>query len=373
MISKLKIENFKCFSSPTEIELSGLTACVGMNSMGKSSFIQALLLLRQAYEVITKFRGTRRKSFEIFLNDRYALQLGTFDQVMSSTDADSIIIQADDVVFNLKQSSSNQSLTFQINEKLETIESNMSIFSSDFYYLNAERIGPRNYQAMESNSQLNCGFFGEQTYFFLSQNNSMTISSKRCFPNDEGKNVKKLDKQLEYWLNFIVPGVEIHISEDSSMRLSQVKIGQPQFDTGLQSPYNFGFGISYVLPIIATGLAATNGSMVIFENPEAHLHPAGQSRIGQFLACIANDGLQVVVETHSEHVINGIRLYSLKNNMDPKSICINYFNYSEGSKEYRIKRIKLNEQMKILEWPDGFFDQEEKDLKELRLTRGRQQ
>ena len=128
-----------------------------------------------------------------------------------------------------------------------------------------------------------------------------------------------------------------------------------------------GFGISYLLPVIVTGLLAEPGSMLIVENPEAHLHPGGQSRIGQFLAQIAFAGVKVVVETHSEHVLNGMRVYSLKNKIAPERICINYFSINDRIPG--IERIPLNDRMDILKWPEGFFDQEEKDLAELRMLR----
>lgn len=109
--------------------------------------------------------------------------------------------------------------------------------------------------------------------------------------------------------------------------------------------------------------------MLIVENPEAHLHPAGQSRIGFFLAMMAKAGVQVVLETHSEHVINGIRIAALKLGMDTQDICINFFSidYAEGM--HKVERIKMNDRMDVLEWPEGFLDQEEQDLRTLRKLR----
>ncbi|MGH3693299.1 MAG: AAA family ATPase [Pseudonocardiaceae bacterium] len=71
---------------------------------------------------------------------------------------------------------------------------------------------------------------------------------------------------------------------------------------------NIGFGFSYALPVIIAGLLAPGGGLLLVENPEAHLHPAGQSRLGRFLARIAGSGVQVVLETHSDHILNGVRL-----------------------------------------------------------------
>ena len=77
-------------------------------------------------------------------------------------------------------------------------------------------------------------------------------------------------------------------------------------------PTNMGFGVSYALPVITAGLLAPAGSLLVVENPEAHLHPAGQSRVGRFLAHLAASGVQVVAETHSDHVLNGVRLAAVE-------------------------------------------------------------
>lgn len=70
---------------------------------------------------------------------------------------------------------------------------------------------------------------------------------------------------------------------------------------------NVGFGISYVLPIVLALVKAKKGELIILENPEAHLHPRGQRKMGELIARAAQGGVQVIVETHSDHILNGIR------------------------------------------------------------------
>ncbi|KLU73797.1 MAG: hypothetical protein RHS_0272 [Robinsoniella sp. RHS] len=370
MIKKLLIQNFKCFSEKTEIELSKLTANVGMNSVGKSSLIQALLIIRQIYDIMERYDGYPINEFYIDLNKEYALQLGDSEQIMSSHDTDIVCIQVDDIKFELKKNKKdNGSLFLQTEYTLDQLMEHDSIFLVQFGYLNAERLGPRNYQKMGNIDGRFCGFHGEYTFDVINKNQMKSISKKRKFGFDEKKQIDRLEKQVEYWLSYIVPGVEVNFSNEQTMRLTQMQVSQPLMDTGFQSPNNFGFGISYVLPIIVMGLLMKEGAMLIVENPEAHLHPSGQSRIGYFLSQIAADNVQVIIETHSEHVINGIRIHSLKNQIKPSDICINYFSFIEQS--HTVNRICLNERMDIERWPDGFFDQEEKDLKELRKLRAK--
>ena len=84
-------------------------------------------------------------------------------------------------------------------------------------------------------------------------------------------------------------------------------------------------------------------------------------------------GLQVIVETHSEHVLNGIRIAALKNAMKPEDISVNFFSVdsNERNKNHKVENIGLNERMDLETWPEGFLDQEEEDLRTLRELRRR--
>ena len=370
MFKLLSIENFKCFSGITSISLSNLTVCTGMNSVGKSTLIQALLLIKQSHESLDSC-----KDLNVLLNTE-ALKLGSTNQIMLT---DKMVLYLDGEWIEYSSGEDKLSLTI---ERISTSDSLIdlnedaldtdyvglySIVETEFYYLNAERLGPRNYQEMKSHDILHCGYHGEYTFDVIEKNPLYSVSENRKYKGDSDKRVSDLNKQIDYWMSYIVNGVEVNFSSDISTQLSQMKVRQAALDTPFNSPYNFGFGISYVLPIIVTGLIANANSIFIVENPEAHLHPAGQSRIGEFLAQMANDNLQIVIETHSEHVINGIRKFALKNKMAPEDICINYFNIELG--KHTVSRLPLNERMDILYWPEGFFDQESKDLRELRELR----
>lgn len=372
MIDQLTIENFKCFTSKKNIDLAKITACVGMNSVGKSSLIQAVLLLRQAYEILQKYIGTNQTEFVIPINQKYALNLGETNQIISAKESEKISLTVNNIALSFGEGANGASLVFNKSKMSERLLKS-NIFHNEFYYLNAERIGPRNYQNMENYADnegySTCGCHGEYTFDVVENYGRFAVSEGRLFAKDKNK-VNKLEKQLEYWLSYIVPGIEIKFSSDHTMRLSQMKVRQTSFDTNFESPYNFGFGISYVLPIIVTGLLAAQNSIFIVENPEAHLHPSGQSRIGRFLSQIAADGVQVIIETHSEHVINGIRINALQNEIPSKNVCINYFSIDDKG-NHHIEHIQLNDRMDIMKWPTGFFDQEEQDLQELRHLRSK--
>jgi predicted ATPase len=104
---------------------------------------------------------------------------------------------------------------------------------------------------------------------------------------------------------------------------------------------------------------------MIVENPEAHLHPSAQSRIGQFLAKVASTGVKVIVETHSDHVVNGIQVAVAGREINPAGITVNFFNQTENSRQPDLKSISVHEKGELSSWPKGFFDQTQIDFAEL--------
>jgi predicted ATPase len=131
-------------------------------------------------------------------------------------------------------------------------------------------------------------------------------------------------------------------------------------------PPNMGFGVSYALPIIVAGILATSGTLLVVENPEAHLHPAGQSRMGRFLGRVAGAGAQVIVETHSDHVVNGIRLATVEDHTIGTDAIVVYFFDDENP-----VTIEVTEKGGLTKWPPGFFDQLEDDLGRLARVKQR--
>ena len=132
-----------------------------------------------------------------------------------------------------------------------------------------------------------------------------------------------------------------------------------------------GFGVSYALPIVLAGLTARRGGLIVVENPEAHLHPAGQSRMGVFLAWLASRGVQVVVETHSDHILNGVRrAIGEYRFLDHDSAIAHYFDSAESDIP-SIHRLDFTSIGGISHWPRGFFDQYQIDVASLGRVRRR--
>jgi predicted ATPase len=364
----LYIKNFKCFKEQ-DIALKPLTVLAGANSVGKSTTVQALLLLKAAEDTLLK------KETTIALNKPFFLNLGAFkDIVYRNAEKDEIIINVKDNVdypniidkpyIELSISEKNDSPNLlNIDFYSQQYEINAGVYKSkwkDFYYLNAERIGPRT--SYQGGASTFIGYQGENSIFVLDNIKDKTLkkSDIRIFDN---QNVETFIRQTELWLQYITS------VEDSILTkvIHNVSIGFISYKENI--PTNVGFGISYVLPIILNGLLAEKGSMFIVENPEAHLHPSGQSRIGQFLARVAASGVQVIVETHSEHVINGMRIAAINDVISNEDVIINFFSKKGNNEQPNVDKIGINEMGDLTKFPYGFFDQAIHDTTSIIKTR----
>lgn len=366
MIKSLKLKNFKPFAEQL-LTLRNLTVLSGLNSTGKSSVLQSLLLLRQSYQQ------------NLLLNTGLALNsdlvsIGTAQDALFESAIEKLIsfeiIWKDGKQgqwrFNYYDSEAD---IIEIDKSLSSINGDVyqsNLFNDQFHYLQAERIGPRPYYPrsdFQVRQHRQLGSRGEYTAHFLLLNTLREIpNSKLCHSDARSNN---LQDQVEAWMGEISPGTRINITENVSMDVIVLR-----YSYGLSNLYrstNVGFGITYTLPILVALLASEPGTLILLENPEAHLHPKGQSKLGRLLALAASCGVQILVETHSDHILNGIRVTVRKEQLDPDDFQLHYFQ-RELKRDQAITEVispRIDKHGRIDKWPDGFFDQAEQDLLEL--------
>lgn len=179
-------------------------------------------------------------------------------------------------------------------------------------------------------------------------------------------------QQTIYWEQKISPNVTIDVNTGHDGSTYTISYG---FDgeNGNIKPIrdlraeNIGFGISYTLPIIVALLSAKPGALILLENPEAHLHPAGQAELAKLIAKVARNGVQVITETHSDHIINGIQLackeftHNEEKGIDNKHVKMYYF-YNKEKHASTVEEVVINNDGSLKQQPKGFFDQAENDL-----------
>lgn len=364
MIKLLQLINYKIFEHQS-LELRALTLLSGLNSTGKSSVLQSLLLLRQSYQQ------------ELLSKIGLALN-GELVNIGTAQDAVCERAKEDYLGFKIVSDTLGEGLwhfSYDIDRKdadLLPLIPNVpvsekiyesSLFGKNFHYLQAERLGPRPFYDISDYQVKRLGQLGtrgEYTAHFLATKQDEEIPNKKLTHPMAKSNT--LSSQVEGWMREVSPGTRIKINSNSDMGL----MGLQYFygDSNPRRATNVGFGISYTLPIIVAVLASQPGALILIENPEAHLHPKGQAKMGELFALAASCGIQVVIETHSDHVLNGIRLAIHGGKISPNDVQLHYFlnQEKEGQAVTEVISPRIDRNGRIDKWPDGFFDEWEKSL-----------
>ena len=382
MINKIILEHFKCFKK-LQLQLAPLTMLSGTNATGKSTTLQALALLYQtiaenewsktlllngdlatlgtASDVIDKITGRRKFSIGLQTDivdcrwlmeaeDRFALSVpikqimwreaDTWEQVTTEVENEKVFIR------NL--------LPVEIFYESEYAEEFiMSI--ARLTYITADRFGPHETYSVGSPTQhLTVGPKGERTPWFLEH-----FADQKPIPGllrDDAP--PQLKRQTEAWMRHFFPGTTFNIQPIRNTNLVTMGI-RTNNATDFHRPQNVGYGLTHTLPILAACLGAKLGDLILIENPESHLHPSGQAEMGEFLAKCASAGLQIILETHSDHVLNGIRRAVKKQVIKSDDVTLHFF--QSRQKESQVITPLINENGDLSEWPENFFDQFDKD------------
>jgi predicted ATPase len=384
VISEYRVSGYKSLRD-ISLQPARLNVLVGGNACGKSSLLQVLLLLRQS-ALQGPVVSTLQLSGGLF-------EAGTARDVLRSESRSGIhvAIGADgfrsEALFALpsRHERGVRELTaggdtFQLPAALAD-ESGES-----FAYLNAERVGPRvTYQLPRPRDMLSgpVGAHGELTTAFLArcqqtnrlahsdwyallQQLAMVMPEDLILDDGSRKNLARVDLATKQVLSWIIPGIDFEATEQSVTDSAQLTfVRDPTKTRTTVRPTHMGFGVTYTLPVIAAVIAMKPSSLVLVENPEAHLHPSSQSRIGTFLGLAASAGTQIFAETHSDHVVNGIRLavkYGLIAAADVKFF---FFRRLAEDDSSLVTEITMSDQGHLNSWPEGFFDQIERDLAQM--------
>lgn len=377
MINYITLKNFKAFQEAS-IELGNLTLFTGVNGVGKSSFIQSLLLLRQSHK-------SRLLPNQVTLANDY-LQLGKSQDVFNiyASSDDFLVISLDTTSGKIETNiQSELSKTFlQVNSHLPTLWNDVekeSLFNNAFQYLYAEREAPKENFPVDQYSveeQRSIGNKGQFTAHFIAKYSGEKVKCPSLI--DKSAISDTLLAQIDVWLSKISKGIRLipKLYEDLGIARLSYQFSDNDDLTPEFSPNNVGFGFTYALPVITALLASKPGDLIIIENPESHLHPKGQSQMGEMLALAAQDGVQVIIETHSDHVLNGIRVATKRfhenseevkigKGIDANKIKIYFFERQTEKHNTQIVPIKVDKKGRLSSWPKAFFDEWNNMLDEL--------
>lgn len=378
MIQEFRLENFKSHRN-TVIDMKNLTILTGINGCGKTSVVHALLLLRQSYlkgrladgldlnkplcsigianDALYRLAANGVIAFELSLHDKRVLRF-EFDASEGLTDS-----------YIKKCHYNEMAADFAQLAKLP-------LFNNEFQYVSAARWGgrssfPKETYSVETQKQISLDEGqGELVAHFLFKYGGDLIHDY----TDEGIEYSTLISQVVYWERKISPNIFIDVEPGRNHDSFSIKYGFEGADADERpinnlSAENVGFGISYTLPVIVALLSATPGSLVIIENPEAHLHPAGQAELARLMTKVAANGVQIIVETHSDHIITGVQLAckseeNKKYGLTPDMVSIQYF-YAKDRHASLVQTVVIESDGSLEYQPKGFFDQYEIDMRNL--------
>lgn len=384
MLTQLDLRFFKCFDL-LRLPLAPLTLLTGFNASGKSSILQALVLLHQTmreHEWSTRLalngEGVRlgampdvvdsasgRNSFEIALE----YDASVYEWAFRGDRQDrSMVVQS--VSLNSHEVEQPQELRYLLlplwtqpkkrhdpldKDEKRSVES-LIHHLRNLTYITAERIAPQEVYALEDPHVVSTvGPQGEHAVSVLHWGRDESVPEELALPESPPLRLRQIEERMRTFF----PGCRLDIQQVP--RANALTLGLRTSDaTEFHSPVHTGFGLTQTLPIVVSALSAAQGDIILIENPEVHLHPAGQALMGQFVADVARAGIQVLVETHSDHVLNGVRRAVKEDRLAAGQVAIHFFR-SRSTELPQVQSPALDKDGNIDDWPEGFFDQFDKD------------
>lgn len=312
MIKKLKIHAYKSIKDLT-ISCSNLNLFVGTNSSGKSTCLQALLLFEQ------------NRRTDVGLNGEQ-LYLGEFREIRNNyMPRENIRIELEGTDEAGQETS--ESIEFaEADESYEVIHSGKKADEyKKFYYLSCHRIGAMIVYERNFQQYTTFGHDGEYALDYLLQHGEDPVDEMLKMGEDQVSG--DLMSQVNCWLKYII-GTELSLRKIQKTNYLQVTYNNNPANSSSYAlyctPFNVGSGVSYLISIIIACLGSEQDSVILVENPEIHLHPKAQSRLSELLYLTAKSGRQLFVETHSDHIFNGIRVGISSGNWDPALVSVNF-------------------------------------------------
>lgn len=356
MLKQIYLKNFKA-QKDCDYSFSKFNVLTGQNSTGKTSVIQSLVFMKQS--ILKK---------EIAFND-YLLRLGDYREVVHLHDTTIpmqmgvTLQQADTLVkYQLDVSVDGVVESFFVNDDKVwewDSQANGVVEASGRLFFSVAANGYRagEYHSMDKAFLSNSIHLQKQTLEWFE--NALYLSSNRGFtkynypllagtPSMEDITKRTGDMAtLEEWLsNLIVyrinearryPNTKTQLGlmterlSSLGVEISPYVMGGPSVVIDLAegdmwvSAVNSGYGVNQSVASIVLGTLALPGTMIMLEEPEIHLHPNFQRKMAQILMDIANEGKQILITSHSDHILQKLRQFVLDRHLQKEDVKVFHF------------------------------------------------
>lgn len=199
------------------------------------------------------------------------------------------------------------------------------------------------------------GFMGTQSYSELtpSGQNLMRVLASRQL---RGKAKKTVLEQLNYWLDTkfrILRNVRI-LDIDKAKTIKAIVADDPRGDKNINLAA-MGTGLSQLVPVVVQTVLTPKDGCILIEQPEIHLHPKAQAALGDLFVQHAKQGRQIIVETHSEHLLLRIRRRIAESRINPSLVQV--FFVDKLRNQTRIRQLSVGKGGHFKRWPAGFFEE----------------
>lgn len=357
MINSVGIHNFKLFKDVQQ-EFKPLTLLTGLNGRGKSTILQALL---------TAWFSLKEGSDYLILDNEY-VKVGTAEEILPwylddrkvclslSVDGKSYILSSTEV----KNEEASDDIVHLVDDASREL-----VFLPHLHYLSADRMPKIDIfstasQAVKKRTLSGRYGDGKATARFLYEYGHEGLEVPEL--GFKGCTSQTLMGQANAWLKIISPDLNFHVNRLGNLyQIRYTSVNMPGMPLS-SNAINVGFGITYALPVITAILSSSPGDVVIIETPEAHIHPAGQARLMDLCALAAANGIQVILETHSDHIVHGVLRNLKKEVLKEDDVAVLFFDKEIDEEQPRIVPQKVTQKGRIRKPSPGFFDQYMNDM-----------
>ena len=398
MITELRSQNFKSWEDTGRLQFAPLTGLFGANSSGKTSILQILLLLKQTAEQPSDWNEP------LYFGDEESLvNLGSFDDIIHrpTNDLDLEIFVSWKLPDRLTvQNQEVDTLSFLLRVSMGNLEAFRYVVRGGLFEVNSvtqpSHVGYgykvdtptwgdsakslfRCYGIRSTLSDVPDVFSGLEEAFENLFSQILYLGPLREYPRPrytwEGDHPKGIGQEGEKAISALLSGRIRRLSIDEQIlswlqRLELINSYDvlPVSDTSRDYEFlvkqykggpevrltDVGFGVSQVLPVLILCYYAPEGSILILEQPEAHLHPKVQTELADVLIdTVKNRNVQIILESHSEYLLSRLQRRIAEKKIAAADTALYFCEIKDGTSE--IEQLNVDEYGNIRNWPQDFF------------------